>query len=666
MTSERTISPANASGLIPVWNSPYKTKAVIEGSLAAVNGTLYFGDYHGNVTALNASNGQVRWSIEPGAHNDENHSWTDCFSAAQSNVRGITATPTIWNNTAYLPGGNGSLLAINVTTHAVKWWLNLTGGTHDNWTSFYIWGSPLIYQGFLYIGTASGCDLPLVQGEVKQINLVENRTYPTIAVRHVFTVVQNNSTAGDTGGSVWSTPSVDPNTGSIYITSGSESQLWPPKVPGTTYNWTQAVVRLAQSNFCSPSTLQGCSTSGYYHLNASGAADFDFGAGATVFHDDHGVTMVGALNKNGSFYAFYQSDLTPGGTGKYAWNYSIAKSGAPAGKNIAPAAFDGSSLYIAGYSTVLPNGTDCSNGAIRSLNATTGSQNWGACLPGFVHAGVTYANGLVYVAALWQNSTKAWNSTLDVFNSTSGLLLYTRNLNGTIDGEPVVADGRVFVTVGNFHTLCGNGTPSSPCAPGYVYAFGLPMAVKITVPGSYCLNSPHPCNPWISGIVNYTASPSGGTPPYSCYWTFGDGSHGSGCVTSHEYDYSPTGVNVFSVSVQVTDSSYEGITGFANLWAATGSNVYPSLGIDWLVAFTNCGIAAHGCPPSMGSDTINFFTLAFGGTPGYSYNWTFGDLGSSSLQNPVHTYASVGTYTVTLTVKDQRNHTATLSLRLTT
>lgn len=40
-----------------------------------------------------------------------------------------------------------------------------------------------------------------------------------------------------------------------------------------------------------------------------------------------------------------------------------------------------------------------------------------------------------------------------------------------------------------------------------------------------------------------------------------------------------------------------------------------------------------------------------------SWAWTFGDGGTSTLQNPVHTYAAAGTYTVALTVTDSQGLT---------
>ena len=43
----------------------------------------------------------------------------------------------------------------------------------------------------------------------------------------------------------------------------------------------------------------------------------------------------------------------------------------------------------------------------------------------------------------------------------------------------------------------------------------------------------------------------------------------------------------------------------------------------------------------------------------FTYKWDFGDGGSSTEQNPSHTYEKVGEYTATLTVNDQKGNKGT-------
>jgi PKD repeat protein len=61
---------------------------------------------------------------------------------------------------------------------------------------------------------------------------------------------------------------------------------------------------------------------------------------------------------------------------------------------------------------------------------------------------------------------------------------------------------------------------------------------------------------------------------------------------------------------------------------------------------------------------VNFTGSATGGTAPYSYRWAFGDSGSSTTQNPSHTYSTAGSYTATLTVTDSLSATNSRSLTI--
>jgi len=49
---------------------------------------------------------------------------------------------------------------------------------------------------------------------------------------------------------------------------------------------------------------------------------------------------------------------------------------------------------------------------------------------------------------------------------------------------------------------------------------------------------------------------------------------------------------------------------------------------------------------------VTFSSLANGGTPPYSYSWSFGDGGIADRQNCSHTYSQPGSYTATLRITD--------------
>lgn len=88
----------------------------------------------------------------------------------------------------------------------------------------------------------------------------------------------------------------------------------------------------------------------------------------------------------------------------------------------------------------------------------------------------------------------------------------------------------------------------------------------------------------------------------------------------------------------------------------------------WIQGSSPLTATASGTPTS-GNAPLNvaFTGTPSGGTAPYTYSWNFGDGGTSTAQNPSHTYTTAGTYTATLTVTDSSSpaKTATSSVSVT-
>jgi serine protease len=120
--------------------------------------------------------------------------------------------------------------------------------------------------------------------------------------------------------------------------------------------------------------------------------------------------------------------------------------------------------------------------------------------------------------------------------------------------------------------------------------------------------------------------------PTSWSWTFGDGGTSTAQNPSHVY----TAAGTYTVALTATN--------------AYGSNTLTKTGYVTVTApNTNPPVAAFSGTPLSGNAPLTVvFTDASTNTP-TSWSWTFGDGGTSAVQNPSHVYTTAGTYTVALT-----------------
>ena len=151
-------------------------------------------------------------------------------------------------------------------------------------------------------------------------------------------------------------------------------------------------------------------------------------------------------------------------------------------------------------------------------------------------------------------------------------------------------------------------------------------------------NSNGPYEGWVGEPIQFYGSATGGSKPYSWYWTFGDGQSSNLQNPTHTYDE----IGVHTVVLKVTDNTGESDSD------ATTATIYPEGTL----------IADAGGPYSdYVNETIQLRGSASGGEQPYSWYWKFDDGNTSTLQNPTYKYSAIGEYTAILTVTDDFGQT---------
>ena len=172
-------------------------------------------------------------------------------------------------------------------------------------------------------------------------------------------------------------------------------------------------------------------------VNLQTAGDADFGGTPTLFTATiNGVprVLVGAINKDGLFFAWDRNNLAAGPV----WQSTIADpSGSP--RSIVSAAWDGKYVYIGGGSATI-NGTSC-YGNISALDPATGAFIWRSCAD-FMTAGITEVPGLLVEG-------EGAGGKVVFLNTANGATVSTYNAPGMVQGEVTIRNGILYVPLAN-------------------------------------------------------------------------------------------------------------------------------------------------------------------------------------------------------------------------
>lgn len=141
------------------------------------------------------------------------------------------------------------------------------------------------------------------------------------------------------------------------------------------------------------------------------------------------------------------------------------------------------------------------------------------------------------------------------------------------------------------------------------------------------------------------------TQPVEYTWNFGDGQTGAGMMGSHRFTQPGTYTVTFTASnARSTDSE-----------SCTVTVTPPPVPAE-AVSITSSPTA-----PCVPDRAVVNFSANVRGTQPVSYSWDFGDGTTGTGATPSHTYREAGTYTVTLTVRNEfGENTRTMQLNVST
>lgn len=412
------ITPDNAAGLARAWqwlpDPPSEERQPAPQLLAAPTvsgGRIYIGANTGVFYAVDATNGTVVWQRPLGY-----------VTGKTCSERGITSTAALARDgegqlVVFVGGGDGNLYALRADDGSVIWKASVVEPGEDE-NEGYIWSSPAVAGGHVYVGVSSQCGSPQIRGGLKVFN--ESTGEPEGA----YWVVPKSAV----GGSVWSSPVV--SNGDVFVSTGNADPT-EENPPGDSYS----LVRLDGESLDKLAS---------WTVPNLGGTDLDFGASPSLFGHSRRV-MIGACNKNGTFYAFREDDLQEGPV----WDARISVDWSDGGNCLGGAVWDPneSRVFVAGGLTII-DGEEF-QGSVQALDARTGRPLWQRGLPLPIW-GSSSLNGSGILAAPSFGGEETPGNGVYLLDAESGVILTQLDTGGSpVFAQPVFSDRYLFVATQN-------------------------------------------------------------------------------------------------------------------------------------------------------------------------------------------------------------------------
>jgi polyvinyl alcohol dehydrogenase (cytochrome) len=476
------LSAADVGKLQLKWAFGFPGDVTAFGAPTVLNGTIFVGSAGGGVYGIDAKSGCLHWAFQ-----------------AKGPVRSaLIAVPNGAGYALIFGDQNGGVYALDAKTGRQRWTKRVEAHEAARLTA-----SPAVQNGVVFIPAASWEETRSVdpeypcctfRGSVTALNAKDGsilwQTFLVDPPKKTGMTKIGTATYGPSGAGVWSTPTVDPKRGLLYITTGDNYSHPATSTSDAFMALDLKTGRIVWSQQTFPKDVynSSCGAKGVNCPDESGP-DYDFGASAMLVTTPSGRDVLVAGQKSGVVYA-----IDPDNKGKILWQARVGKGGtnggvewgtASDGRNVYAAVSD--SVRIAGDTHEVAPVGDANfdpklGGGLTALNAETGEKIWFApghhcdpprpgcspaqpgavsAIPGAVFSGSMDGHVRAFSTAdgkvIWDVDTAKSYKTVNNVSAKGGAL------NGA---GPAIAGGMVFVN---------SGYPRQGGKPGNVLlAFGLP------------------------------------------------------------------------------------------------------------------------------------------------------------------------------------------------
>ena len=382
--------PSLVPNLGPAW-SFYSNHGDFTGTPVVAKGILVVGSNSGKVYGLDAATGRPLW-----------------HAAAGGPVNGSVA---VAGGRVFVPVAKPHqprVRALELKTGR-RLWTRKLGEQKDS----DVYGSPVVWNRTVYIGTSAQYG-ETGEPQVSARGAVVALDARTGKIRWNTYMVPE----GHDGGSVWTTPAIDVETGRLYVGTGNAYHA--PAAPTT-----DAIVAMDARTGQIVKHFQA--TAGDTWNATEGAAegpDYDFGASPNLFTSPTGQKLVGEGQKSGTYWALDRETMEP------VWRFETGQMFPVLGGIVGSTATDGQRIY----------GPDTVAGQNWAAD-TAGNLSWLSADGGPLHFNPTaVANGVVY--------TTDMNGFLTAREAATGAVLVKLPLGSPTFGGVSVAGGSVFAVTG--------------------------------------------------------------------------------------------------------------------------------------------------------------------------------------------------------------------------